>query len=209
VVSLALQPLHPWGRSTWYPLDMRLSGPQSESGHCWRRQKNVFFWPGIKPRFFRCPACSLITVPTLPSWLPFLYLVWNINNHKITVFWDLTHYSLVEVCNSRRFHTSALMMEAVNFSEMFVHFYQATWRHNLEDSSVRTSCLVNNCLFIDSVVTGRVVLVRMPRIMFLHTHQMVPLKHFHSKSGISFSPSSGTSHLLQRKQKSSLAGWCF
>jgi hypothetical protein len=32
VVSFTLQPLYPQGESPWYPLDRRLSGPQSRSG---------------------------------------------------------------------------------------------------------------------------------------------------------------------------------
>jgi hypothetical protein len=34
VVSFAPRPLYPQGKSPWYPLDRRLSGPQSRSGRC-------------------------------------------------------------------------------------------------------------------------------------------------------------------------------
>jgi hypothetical protein len=33
VVSFTSQPLYPQGKSSWYPLDRRLDGPQSCSGH--------------------------------------------------------------------------------------------------------------------------------------------------------------------------------
>jgi hypothetical protein len=33
VVSFTLRPLHPQGKSPWYPLDRRLGGHQSRSGH--------------------------------------------------------------------------------------------------------------------------------------------------------------------------------
>jgi len=32
VVSFTPQPLYPWGKSPWYPLDRRLGGPYSQSG---------------------------------------------------------------------------------------------------------------------------------------------------------------------------------
>jgi hypothetical protein len=39
VVSFTPWPLYPQGRSSWYPLDRRLGGPQSRSG-CSREEKN-------------------------------------------------------------------------------------------------------------------------------------------------------------------------
>jgi hypothetical protein len=33
LVSFMPEPLHPQGKSPWYPLDRRLGGPQSQSGH--------------------------------------------------------------------------------------------------------------------------------------------------------------------------------
>jgi hypothetical protein len=33
VVSFTPQSLYPQGKSPWYPLDRRLAGPQSSSGH--------------------------------------------------------------------------------------------------------------------------------------------------------------------------------
>jgi hypothetical protein len=34
MVSVTLWPLYPQGKNPWYPLDRRLGGPQSHSGHC-------------------------------------------------------------------------------------------------------------------------------------------------------------------------------
>jgi len=41
------QPLYPQGKSPWYPLDRRLGGPQSHSGHS--EEKNSQPLPGTKP----------------------------------------------------------------------------------------------------------------------------------------------------------------
>jgi hypothetical protein len=57
---------------------------------------------------------------------------------KMTVFWDIAPYSLVET--DRRLSAyclAALKMEAVSTSEMSVNFYQTT-RHNPEDSHLHT-----------------------------------------------------------------------
>jgi hypothetical protein len=48
VVSFTLQLLYPQGKSPWYPLDRRLGGPESWSGHC--REKYNLAPPGIEPR---------------------------------------------------------------------------------------------------------------------------------------------------------------
>ena len=42
------------------------------------------------------------------------------------------------------------MMEAVNFSGMCVHFYQATWHHNLENSNFY-SLLCENLVYCDEL----------------------------------------------------------
>jgi len=42
------QPLYPQGKSPWYPLDRRLGGPQSCSGHG-GEEKNSQPPPGIEP----------------------------------------------------------------------------------------------------------------------------------------------------------------
>jgi hypothetical protein len=47
----------PPGESPWYPLDRRLGGPQSWSGHC-GEEKNLAL-PGIKPG-----PSSPFTIPT-------------------------------------------------------------------------------------------------------------------------------------------------
>jgi hypothetical protein len=43
--------LHPWGQNTWYPLNGRLSLPQSHSGR-FGEQINLLLLPRIKPRFY-------------------------------------------------------------------------------------------------------------------------------------------------------------
>jgi hypothetical protein len=48
VVSFRLRPLCPQGKSPWYPLDMRLGGPQSRSGRG-SEEKNPQPPPGIEP----------------------------------------------------------------------------------------------------------------------------------------------------------------
>jgi hypothetical protein len=45
----------PQRKSTWYPLDRRLGGPQSCSGH-WSEEKNSQPPPGIKPQNPNHPA---------------------------------------------------------------------------------------------------------------------------------------------------------
>jgi len=44
VVIFMPQPLYPQGMSPWYPLDRKLSGPQSWSG-CGGEEKKVHHWP--------------------------------------------------------------------------------------------------------------------------------------------------------------------
>jgi hypothetical protein len=41
-------PLYPQGKSPWYPLDRRLSGPQNRSEHG-GEEKNSEFLPGLEP----------------------------------------------------------------------------------------------------------------------------------------------------------------
>jgi hypothetical protein len=48
VVSFTPRPLYPQGKSPWYPLDRRLGGPQSRSGHG-GEEKNSQPPPGIEP----------------------------------------------------------------------------------------------------------------------------------------------------------------
>jgi hypothetical protein len=42
VVSFTPQPLNPWGKRPWYPLDRRLGGPQSWSG--WHGENSWPYW---------------------------------------------------------------------------------------------------------------------------------------------------------------------
>jgi hypothetical protein len=46
-----------------YPLDRRLSGPQSLSG-CYAEEKNLFFLPGIEPKFLSYAGHGLVTILT-------------------------------------------------------------------------------------------------------------------------------------------------
>jgi hypothetical protein len=48
VVSFTTRPLYLQGKSTWYPLDSRLGGPQSRSGRG-GKEKNSQLPPGIQP----------------------------------------------------------------------------------------------------------------------------------------------------------------
>jgi hypothetical protein len=43
MVSFMPQPLYPQGKSPQYPLDRRLGGPQSQSGHSGKEKKNPSF----------------------------------------------------------------------------------------------------------------------------------------------------------------------
>jgi hypothetical protein len=57
---------------------------------------------------------------------------------KMTVFWDIVPFSLVEIDQC-----FALVVEAVNTSEMSVSFYKTT-QHNIpEDSHLHTRCCEN------------------------------------------------------------------
>jgi hypothetical protein len=51
----------PQGNSLWYPLDMRLGGPQSRSGKG-GEEKNSKSQPGIEPQNPDHPVCSLVSV---------------------------------------------------------------------------------------------------------------------------------------------------
>jgi len=48
VVSFMARPLYPQGKSHWYPLDRRLSGPQSRSERG-GEEKNFEPLPGLEP----------------------------------------------------------------------------------------------------------------------------------------------------------------
>jgi hypothetical protein len=52
--------LLPQGKKQWYPLDRRLSGPQSQSGHC-GEEKISHPWSGIEPQ---PPNLLSIATPT-------------------------------------------------------------------------------------------------------------------------------------------------
>jgi hypothetical protein len=57
------------GKETQYPLNSRLGGPQSRSGH-FREQKISFRLPGFKPDY---SAHSLVSISITLSWLPTYY----------------------------------------------------------------------------------------------------------------------------------------
>jgi len=48
--ELHSSPCLPMGKSHWYPLDGRLSGPQSWSEHC-REEKDTLLLPAIEPKY--------------------------------------------------------------------------------------------------------------------------------------------------------------
>jgi hypothetical protein len=62
VVSFTLRPLYPQEKSVQYPLDRRLSGPQSLSGHS-GEEKNFQPLPGLKP-----PSDARVIIEIV-SWL--------------------------------------------------------------------------------------------------------------------------------------------
>jgi hypothetical protein len=57
VVSFTPRPFYPQGKSPWYPLDRRLGGPQSRSGHG-GEEKNSQPPSGIEPQNPDRPARS-------------------------------------------------------------------------------------------------------------------------------------------------------
>jgi len=59
VVSFTTWPLHPQGKSSWYPLDRRVGGPQSPSGH--GDEKNSMPLPGHKPPIIQPVAQHYMT----------------------------------------------------------------------------------------------------------------------------------------------------
>jgi hypothetical protein len=77
VGSFTPGPLHPQGKSTWYPLDRRLSGPQSRSGHG-GEEKNSQPPPGIEP---------------YTQWQIYLYNFCIANRKLKAEICDISHYS--------------------------------------------------------------------------------------------------------------------
>jgi hypothetical protein len=51
VVSFTPRPLYPQGKNPWYPLNRRLSGPQSPSGR--GEEKNCHTLPGLETTIIR------------------------------------------------------------------------------------------------------------------------------------------------------------
>jgi hypothetical protein len=48
-VSFTPRPLYPRGKSSWYPLDRRVGGPQSRSGHGGKEKKSPFVAHAVQP----------------------------------------------------------------------------------------------------------------------------------------------------------------
>jgi hypothetical protein len=55
VVSFTIRLLYPQGKSPWYPLDRRLGGPQSRSGHS-GEEKNSQSLSGLEPPIIQTVA---------------------------------------------------------------------------------------------------------------------------------------------------------
>jgi hypothetical protein len=53
----------PQGEKPRYPLDVRLIGPQIQSGGC-KEEKSLLFLSGIELRFILCPARYLVSLMT-------------------------------------------------------------------------------------------------------------------------------------------------
>jgi hypothetical protein len=70
VVSFMPWPLHPQGKSPWYPLDRRLCGPQNRSGN--GEEKNSQPLPGLRPLIIQSIAQHYTTEL---SWLPIIWRV--------------------------------------------------------------------------------------------------------------------------------------
>jgi len=47
--------LYPWGKSSWYPLDRRLGGPQNWSGHSGKEKNSG--WTGVS--HYRLNECFM------------------------------------------------------------------------------------------------------------------------------------------------------
>jgi hypothetical protein len=66
VASFTPRPLYSQRKSPWYPLNSRLGGPQSSSGHS-GEEKNSQPPPGIEPYYPDRPALSLVAILTVLS----------------------------------------------------------------------------------------------------------------------------------------------
>jgi hypothetical protein len=91
-VSFTPQPLYPRGKSPRYPLDRRLGGPQSRSGHS-GKETNLTL-PGIEPRASD-PAGGnyadwAIPTPSLRFSIPKLNaLVWRLFRWSVCPLWEV------------------------------------------------------------------------------------------------------------------------
>jgi hypothetical protein len=103
-------------KSTWYPLNRSLTGPQNKSGQ-FGEEKNLLSLPGIEAWFFSCPVCSLNTILTMLSWLCYNVCACN-NNIFVVVLHDLATVPLGswKICYSK-FRTNLMLF---CLSEFFV-----------------------------------------------------------------------------------------
>jgi hypothetical protein len=62
VVSFTLRPLYPQGKIPHYPLNRRLGGPQSRSGHCWE-ERYLLPLLGIEPQPSNLKPVTILTEP--------------------------------------------------------------------------------------------------------------------------------------------------
>jgi hypothetical protein len=74
------QPLYPQGKSPWYPLDRRLGGPQSRSGHG-IEEKNSQPPLGLEAR--SSSPYSVAILPELPQLLVVLAYCMELNLHSL------------------------------------------------------------------------------------------------------------------------------
>jgi hypothetical protein len=102
VVTFKLRPLYSQGKSLRYPLDRRLGGPQSRSGHGGEK-RNSQPPPEIEPQNPDRPARSLVTIPTELSRLFFITML-----VRLTMTWSVlrlwmegtasTHRGYLRIC---------------------------------------------------------------------------------------------------------------
>jgi hypothetical protein len=70
VVSFRHQLLYPQGKSPWYPLDRRMGGPQSQSGHTGEEKYSqilLAFKPPIIQPIAQCYTTELSLIPFIDS----------------------------------------------------------------------------------------------------------------------------------------------
>jgi hypothetical protein len=102
-VSFTPRQLYSRRNSPLYSLNRGLGGLQSRSGCC-EEVKNLLPLPGTEPRFLRCPALILVTVPTELS----RGGARNINNLKCT-FYSRKYYVIKNLITETKIATSVFI----------------------------------------------------------------------------------------------------